>query len=101
MASLKKYSKQYDEADAQLSQQADSAQVAERAALMDGWLAWLRAKRQAVDSDEYRDALAALVGPPPLAAALAAASESVQVEEVIDIREEIISFAPQQQQQQQ
>ena len=58
---LKKYSKRYDEVDASLAAEADTALVAERAALMDDWLAWLRAKRQAMDTEEYRAALVALV----------------------------------------
>ncbi len=91
-ANLKKYSKRYDEVDASLATEADAAQVAERAALMDDWLAWLRAKRQAVDSDEYRAALAALVGPPKTAEQEAYSNETVTVEEVISVHEETLVF---------
>lgn len=91
LAGLKKYSKRYDEVDAALSAQADTAQVAERAALMDDWLAWLRAKRQAVDTPEHRERLAALVGAPGEAPVFS--SETILQEETIDVNEEIVSFA--------
>ena len=91
-ANLKKYSKRYDEVDASLAAEADTALVAERAALMDDWLAWLRAKRQAIDTDEYRAALAVLVGPPRSAEAEAYSNETVEVEELISTNEEVISF---------
>ena len=55
---------------------------------MDDWLAWLRSKRQAMDSDEYRTALVALVGPPKSAEAEAYSNETVEVEELISQSEE-------------
>jgi translation initiation factor 3 subunit B len=85
---LKKYSKRYDEVDASLAAEADTALVAERAALMDDWLAWLRSKRQAMDSESYRAALVALIGPPKSAEAEAYSSETVEVEELISVNEE-------------
>ena len=85
---LKKYSKRYDEVDASLAAEADTALVAERAALMDDWLAWLRSKRQAMDSEAYRAALVALIGPPKSAEAEAYSSETVEVEELISVNEE-------------
>ncbi len=89
---LKKYSKRYDEVDASLAAMADTAQVAERAALMDDWLAWLRTKRQAMDTDEYKASLVALVGPPKSAEELQFSNETVEVEEIIDVNEEVLSF---------
>jgi translation initiation factor 3 subunit B len=91
-ANLKKYSKRYDEVDASLATEADAAQVAERAALMDDWLSWLRAKRQAIDTEEYRAALAALVGPPRTAEQESYSNETVEVEELISVNEEILVF---------
>ncbi len=91
-ANLKKYSKRYDEVDASLAAEADTALVAERAALMDDWLAWLRAKRAAVDTDEYRAALAALVGPPKAPEEEGFSQETVEVEELISVNEEILQF---------
>ena len=85
---LKKYSKRYDEVDASLAAEADTALVAERAALMDDWLAWLRSKRQANDSEEYRNALVALVGPQKSAEAEAYSNETIEVEELISVNEE-------------
>jgi hypothetical protein len=115
---LKKYSKRYDEVDASLAAEADTALVAERAALMDDWLAWLRAKRQAMDTEEYRAALVSLVcacdmhasvrlcvltdsraiapsvllqvGPPKSAEAEAYSNETIEVEELISHNEETL-----------
>jgi translation initiation factor 3 subunit B len=86
---LKKYSKRYDEVDASLAAEADTALVAERAALMDDWLAWLRSKRQAMDSEEYRAALVALTGNKFVQQdADAYSNETVEVEELISMNEE-------------
>ena len=74
--------------DASLAAEADTALVAERAALMDDWLAWLRSKRQANDSEEYRNALVALVGPQKSAEAEAYSNETIEVEELISVNEE-------------
>ncbi len=78
--------------DASLAAEADTAQVAERAALMDDWLSWLRTKRQAIDNEEYRAALAALVGPPRTAEQESYSNETVEVEELISVNEEILVF---------
>lgn len=95
-SNLKRYSKRYDEVDSSLAALADTAQVAERAALMDDWLAWLRVKRQAMDAEEYKASLVALVGPPKSAEEMQFSSETVEVEEVIDVNEEILVFGGQQ-----
>jgi len=91
-ANLKRYSRRYEEVDASLAAQADTAQVAERAALMDDWLAWLRGKRQAMDTAEHRAALEAIAGPPKSAAEMQYSSETVEVEELIEQHEERISW---------
>jgi translation initiation factor 3 subunit B len=91
-SNLKKYSRRYEEVDASLAALADTAQVAERTAAMDAWLAWLRVKRQAMDTPEYKAALVALVGPPVSAEEQQYSSETVEVEETIEVNEEVIEF---------
>jgi len=90
---LKKYSRRYEEMDAGLAALADTAQMAERTQLMEDWLAWLRGKRQAMEAAAYQEALHALVGPPPTAEQLQFSSETVEVEELISVNEEIVDFA--------
>jgi len=60
---------------------------------MEDWLAWLRGKRQAMEAAAYQEALHALVGPPPTAEQLQFSSETVEVEELISVNEEIVDFA--------
>jgi translation initiation factor 3 subunit B len=91
---LRTYSKRYDEQDALLMTANDAGETARRADLQQDWADWLRAKRAAMDSDDYKQRLLDLLGDRAKPADETQYSqETVEEEVLIEMNEEVIQFA--------